>query len=334
MNNNYMGMNIELLKNKWQSIEDTYNNDNPWVFIVLDEVCVPHLNIAINDKKNRCILLKTNSSSSQNIKTVIKENIKFSYSKVYKQFVLELLDDSFLDLFDDLIISIYNKIHQETNDREAASIFTDTIVKWMNFFIKGGNDNLSESIIRGLFGELIVLKDYLTTLDKLHVNEVLKAWQGPYNSPTDFVFDNSLVEVKTKRSDASIVKISSEFQLEEVSGKSLILKVVSIETIEGSIATISSIFTEIKEVIRAKGGDLGIFMSAMNGLGINISTIKLYDHYCYTPNQIEDYDCLLEHEGLGFPKLVNASLPNQITKVKYDLNLHTLERYRIKLKEI
>ena len=99
-------------------------------------------------------------------------------------------------------------------------------------------------------------------------------------------------------------------------------------------ATISSIFTEIKEVIRAKGGDLGIFMSAMNGLGINISTIKLYDHYCYTPNQIEDYDCLLEHEGLGFPKLVNASLPNQITKVKYDLNLHTLERYRIKLKEI
>ena len=229
MNNNYMGMNIELLKIKWQSIEDTYNNDNPWVFIVLDEVCVPRLNIAINDKKNRCILLKTNSSNSQNIKTVIKENIKFSYSKVYKQFVLELLDDSFLDLFDDLIISIYNKIHQETNDREAASIFADTIVKWMNFFIKGGNDKLSESIIRGLFGELIVLKDYLTTLDKLNVNEVLKAWQGPYNSPTDFVFDNSLVEVKTKRSDASIVKISSEFQLEEVSGKSLILKVVSIE---------------------------------------------------------------------------------------------------------
>lgn len=327
-------MNLEQLRTKWNKLENTVNNDNPWVYLVLDEVCIPNLNIAINSKNNKCILLKIDDSRKQRLKTILKENIKFGYSRTYKQFVLELLDDTFLDLFNELVISIYSKTFEEKDDKKVTSTFIATIIKWMLFFNKGTTDLLSESIIRGLFGEMIVLKDYLINKGGNRENEILEAWQGPYNSPTDFVFDNALVEVKTKKIDTTIVKISSEFQLEEIPGKELLLKVVSIEMTEKSVSTISSVFSEIKNILRTEGGDLGLFMSAMNGLGININTIKLYDHYCYTPLLIEEYNCLLELDEIGFPRITKTSLPKQITKIKYDLNLSTLQDYIVNTKEL
>ncbi|MDG1805919.1 PD-(D/E)XK motif protein [Flavicella sp.] len=327
-------MTIENLENKWLKLEKINSGDNPWVYLILDEDCVPKLNIAINDKNNRCVLLKTDGNISFKMKEIIQENIKFSYSKIYKQYVLELLDGSFSDLFDELIISLYNKIHNESDTKKTISIFTATIIKWISFFNKGTSALLSEVVIRGLFGELIALKDYLISMDNRDVNEILDSWQGPYNSPTDFVFDNALVEVKTKRIDASIVKISSAYQLEEEEGKSLTLRVVSLETTKDSLETISTVFLDIKNIIFEKSGDLGVFINALNGLGISYQTITTYDNYCYTPKEITDYNCLLENKELSFPRISSDNLPKQITKVKYHLNLHTLGDFIITTKKI
>ena len=69
-------MTLVELENKWLKVESINNADNPWVYLILDEVCVPKLNIAINDKNNRCILLKTERNISFKTKEIIQENIK------------------------------------------------------------------------------------------------------------------------------------------------------------------------------------------------------------------------------------------------------------------
>ena len=62
-------------------------------------------------------------------------------------------------------------------------------------------------------------------------------------------------------------------------------------------------FLDIKNIIFEKSGDLGVFINALNGLGISYQTITTYDNYCYTPKEITDYNCLLENKELSFPRI-------------------------------
>ncbi len=324
-------MNTIQLEQQWGTIE---NKDEPGLkYVRIDGVCIPELCLAVNTNNRRCLMLRLPADYITTFKGEKKENIKTQYSKKGNYIILELLDSYYNLLFNDLIISLYFKIRDISNSNESTNTFISTINKWASFLEKSKNPKLSKDIIKGLFGELVVLKDYLKDSDSNSVNEILKSWRGPYDDNTDFVFEDCNVEVKTKSNSSSVVKISSEFQLDNEAGKQLKLVVVSLETDCLSNTTISIVHNEIRDLILELNGDLSIFSDALAQKNLFPSNLEEYNEHVFELKVMEIYDCDIVKNGTRFPKIIKSELSSEIRKVRYELNLTNLSEYIVAKKE-
>lgn len=316
-------MNALQLEDQWSQLKGHKSAD--FITFKIDDNCKPDLNLGINSKKNRCLLLVLPKEFKINFIGETKENIKTSFNKQYNYIILELLDGYYHNLFNDLIISLYFKIYKIEALEESTAIFISTINKWAAFLAKGRNNRLTQEVIKGLFGELTVLNELLNSSSMSNVNEALNSWQGPYDANTDFIFDNKNIEVKTKNYDSSVVRISSEFQLDDEPGKKLELLVVSVETDNKLGANIESIILEIRERVLILNGDVSLLFDALAQKSLFSSNLKDYDIYKFTLKKHETYDCNMIIENAEvFPRLTKSRLPNYIKKVKYNINLQEL----------
>jgi len=319
-------MNALQLEDQWSQLKGHKSAD--FITFKIDDNCKPDLNLGINSKKNRCLLLVLPKEFKINFIGETKENIKTSFNKQYNYIILELLDGYYHNLFNDLIISLYFKIYKIEALEESTAIFISTINKWAAFLAKGRNNRLTQEVIKGLFGELTVLNELLSASSISNVNETLSSWQGPYDANTDFIFDNKNIEVKTKNYDSSVVRISSEFQLDDEPGKKLELMVVSVETDNKLGADIESIIIEIRERVLNLNGDISLLFDALAQKALFSSNLKDYDTYKFILKKHETYDCnlIIENEEI-FPRITKSSLPNFITKLKYNINLQELNSF-------
>ena len=319
-------MNALQLEDQWSKLKGQKSSD--FITLRIDASCKPDLYLGINVKQNRCLLLVLPKDSNINFIGETKENIKTSYNKKENCIVLELLDGYYHNLFNDLIISLYFKINKIEDLKESTAIFISTINKWATFLAKGRNNRLTQEVIKGLFGELTVLHELLNSSSMSNVNEVLNSWQGPYDANTDFIFDNKNIEVKTKNYDSSVVRISSEFQLDDEPGKKLELLVVSVETDNKLGADLESIILEIRERVLSLSGDVSLLFDALAQKSLFSSNLKDYDIYKFTLKKHETYDCNMIIENAEvFPRLTKSRLPNYIKKVKYNINLQELNSF-------
>jgi hypothetical protein len=319
-------MNTLQLEDQWSKLKE--QNSSNFITLKIDANCKPDLNLGINSEKSRCLLLMLPKGFNIDFVGETKENIKTSYNKKEDCIVLELLDGYYHNLFNDLIISLYFKINKIEDLKESTAIFISTINKWAAFLAKGRNNRLTQEVIKGLFGELTVLNELLNSSSMSNVNEVLNSWQGPYDANTDFIFDNKNIEVKTKNYDSSVVRISSEFQLDDELGKKLELLVVSVDSNNKLGADIESIILEIRERILNLNGDVSLLFDALAQKALFSSNLKEYNNYKFTLKKHETYDCnmILEKEEV-FPRLTKSRLPNYIKKVKYNINLQELNSF-------
>jgi len=321
-------MNELQLEDQWSKLKEQKSSD--FITLKIDANCKPDLNLGINSKKNRCLLLMLPKGFNIDFVGEAKENIKTSYNRKDNCIVLELLDGYYLNLFNDLIISLYFKINKIQDLKESTAVFISTINKWAAFLAKGRNNILTQEVIKGLFGELTVLNELLNASSMSNVNNALSSWQGPYDTNTDFIFDNKNIEVKTKNYDSSVVRISSEFQLDDEPGKKLELLVVSVETDNKLGADIESIILEIRERVLGLNGDVSLLFDALAQKSLFSSNLKDYALYKFTLKKHETYDCNMIIENAEvFPRLTKSKLPDYIKKVKYNINLQELNSFII-----
>ncbi len=170
----------------------------------------------------------TSFNKHLDFKRVQKENLSIEYFREKNLIVLQLTDSDFNDLFDDLILSLYHGIKSISHVDEYSNHFIQAFYRWSEFFEDKKSDLLSEEVIKGIMGELLVLKLLITAPDKPEINFLLKAWTGLYDKGTDFELESKNLEVKSKSPSGIDVRISSEFQLEVSPGKGLELFVVSL----------------------------------------------------------------------------------------------------------
>ena len=235
-----------------------------------------------------------------------------------------LNDDYFKDLFDDLILSIYNKIFNISDIEEYSELFIKHFFKWSSFFINKKNDGLTKDDVKGLIGELIYLKNLLIDTT-LNVDDVLLSWRGPYDDGHDFVFDFTDFEIKTIEKTKNNVRISSEFQLDSEKGKKIELVVISVEFDIDNGISLKSITNEIKSLVLDKFGDISIFITALSQKGLIVGDLERYDIYRFTPVLETTYDSSND----TFPKLIKSQLPEQINKLKYNIRLNLIEEFII-----
>lgn len=312
------------LNSKWENIS-SFKKKKGYEALRISPTSSSDLFLATDQDGLRCLLLYLPKDVEVQIKGSDKSKLLISFIPSKSILLIKLKDSDFLDLFDDLILSIYSKISTISDPKKASKEFIITFYKWSQFFEDSTNNNLGEEEIQGLFGELFVLNEYLKQIDPSAINSILDSWKGLYDTTNDFEFVLKNVEVKTKEESKTYVKISSEFQLEKLPGKGLELLVVSIknELIKGQ--SIHDKLLEIIINIREHRGDLSILYQALNQKRFSVESLKLYNNHRFVVTKTETFDAAND----DFPKLSLSNIFNEIYSLKYKLRVIKLDQFLI-----
>ncbi len=321
-------MTIIELKQKWSGlIENPVTSGFRSLRISAD--CICELYLGVSSEGKRCLILALPGNKRIDFKGVQKENLSIEYFGEINLIVLQLTDIDFSDLFDDLVLSMYHGIKSITQVDEYSNHFIQAFYRWSEFFEDKKSDLLSEEVIKGIMGELLVLKLLITNTNKAEINFLLKAWTGLYDRGNDFELENINIEVKTKSPSGIDVRISSEFQLEVSPGKGLELFVVSLLSDFTVGIHIRDLILEIKNLVQESSGDNTILWKALSQKNITAKSVGQYDIYRFKPVNWVSYNCAAEN----FPKLSRSNIPEEISGLKYTLRTNLLASFIIEQRD-
>ena len=102
-------MSVLDLNSKWENVLH-FKNKKGYNALRISAECVPDLFIATNLDGYRCLLLFLQANIEVKIKGSDKEKLSLAYLKNKNVIVIKLNDVDFIDLFNDLILSLYEKI--------------------------------------------------------------------------------------------------------------------------------------------------------------------------------------------------------------------------------
>jgi len=317
------------LNQKWSGL-----SENPAISgfrsLRISAECICELYLGVSREGKRCLILALPESKRLSFKGIQKENLSIEYYSEKNLIVLQLTDNDFNDLFDDLIISLYHGIKSLSQVDEYSNHFIQAFYRWSEFFEEKKTNLLSEEAIKGLIGELMVLKFLITQPGISEINFLLKSWKGPYDKGNDFELENRNLEVKTKSPSGIDVKIASEFQLEVSPGKGLELYVVSLQSDFTNGIHIRDLILEIKKLVQESYGDITIFWKALSQKNITAKSVGQYDIYRFKPVNWVSYNCASEY----FPKLSRSNIPEEISGLKYTLRTNLLDPFIIEKRDL
>ncbi|MCE9539556.1 MAG: PD-(D/E)XK motif protein [Bacteroidetes bacterium] len=312
------------LKQKWSGL-----SENPvtsgFRSLRISADCICELYFGVSKEGKRCLILSLPSTKQLEFKGIQKENLSIEYFSEKNLIVLQLTDSDFNDLFDDLILSLYHGIKSISQVDEYSNHFIQAFYRWSEFFEDKKSDLLSEDAIKGIIGELLILKLLITASDKPEINSLLKAWTGLYDKGNDFELEGKNIEVKSKSPSGIDVRISSEFQLEVSPGKGLELFVVSLLSDFTHGTHIGDLILEIKKLVQESSGDNTILWKALSQKNITAKNVSQYDRYRFKPVNWISYNCAADN----FPKLSRSNIPEEISGLKYMLRTNLLTSFII-----
>lgn len=314
----------EELKHKWEIIENLPRQGD-YDLIRISPECHCDMSLAITPDAHRCLVLALPPSFSFEFNPIEREKLSLTKIKKNNYVVVTLLNDDSRNIFDDLIVSMHNAIKGITLLDECANIFIQTFHKWVKLFEKSTDGKLPDSVILGMFGELITMKKLLSESPATEVNVILGSWRGPFDQGHDYFFDDKNIEVKTRGPKNTSVHIANEYQLEQLEAKGLILSVVVAERDTNNGITIRALTREIINIIEGFLGDTAILYTAMRQKNLGPHNLLDYDHIILHPLEITFYDCLSEN----FPRLIRSELPTALFRVEYSLNTADLSNFII-----
>lgn len=322
-------MRVEQLVDKWEQISVS-NAVKGYKTLRITANCYSDVYLAIDEQGCHCLILRLPNDYNLKFKVIRKDKISLEYLSDKSYVVMTLLDSDFNGLFDDLILSLLNAIKDIEDVEVYSKVFIQTFHRWVLFFTPEFSDKLPKDIVKGIFGELIVLKDLVHNLKHDDINYILSGWVGPYDQRHDFLYDDRNIEVKTKDHKKVSVRISDENQLDIEAGKELILSVVSVTDDLVNGTSLKMLLQELKELTFEKLGDFSIILKALHQKGLTLQNLITYDNYRFKTETISDYNCLEK----GFPKIIPANLPSNISHVKYDLNLTEMTKFILRVREL
>lgn len=316
-------MDAKALEQKWKSIRSF--GTGPYDSLRISHECTPELFMGLDVNRNRNLLLLVPLGVDVKCSPVKREHLGIEWHPETRFIVLSLNTRMFEDLFNELTISIHERIKNLANPNAYAEEFIFSFNRWADFFDSGESEMLSESAIKGIFGELFLLCWYIENTRERSPSSILNSWQGPFDRSHDFVFDNFNVEVKTKEADQVFVHISSEFQLQPEMGKGLELAVVNVIGSSDGL-NIYDLISRIRQIALQQGADIAHFGRALSRAGIAGLSARKYDSLRWTVRKMVFFDCT----PVEFPALRASTLPLGTKSVRYELNLNAITPFEKK----
>lgn len=233
-------------------------------------------------------------------------------------FVLESrnLRDLFLSLCWDLIDSSYEV---RSKDEGVLSVIR-RFRKWQMLFSAGIGVKMSESVMRGLIGELWVLNNICAL--KYGANTAVDGWMGPLKADRDFEYSDTWYEVKTTSLSKDTIYISSLDQLDTDRGGFLVVCRVE-EAVATCTAAVSiqSLVTCIQDALATDSHSASVFKARLSLSGYTEEDESTHKKFCV--GKCEQF-CV---KG-DFPRLRRSQLEPQIVQGEYQLSVAALQPWK------
>lgn len=233
-----------------------------------------------------------------------------------QRFVLTLARHIDSDLFLGLCETLIGSLRDVADPATALAVALAHLRRWKAFLAGRNARLLSPEEVRGLFGELHVLR--LLYQDTLPQIAAVDAWCGPDDSHQDFIFGNRAIEVKSLSGrERSTVRISSEDQLESLADELFLLtQRLSSQPDAGQALSLNGIVGLIDSEL---GDAYAIEQFADKLAGMSYVPLAEYDAPRFIVGGLQGY-----RVTDGFPRLIRSELPPGITKVSYDIMLEAI----------
>lgn len=312
----------EFIESFWLA-NDPADNRNLGALQKLSGEYATNIYIGYNELGNRCLFLMTDTGhipSVQNEKT----NISLIVNKPNSLIYIELNDLYFGEIFNDLIVSIFNKL-KNIPEEQNLNHFISLYKKWNELFkARTERSSLSEKELLGLLGELKYLETRIEKAENdFEVNSVLDAWSGPDGRANDFIFPEISYEVKTIEAQKDFVDISSEYQLSCINRP--VELIVYKATVSENGFSLVDIVASVRQKIDEKLGDSEKFLYKLNMFSIDFKNTAVYEDFKILLSEPLFYNCNTE----DFPKITAENLISGVFAVKYRLNLNSILKFKI-----
>ncbi len=309
------------------------NSNNPWELITQ-----PISNIDVNAKLadkdnllefywakdaigNLLFILHTASSIiiKQKIPSLIGINVSIGSIENTNQLILTLYNKEDKDIFYSLCLDLLKSTKNINDESLAIKSILKRLEKWQ-YFLKSGRKIIDKKQLKGLIGELYLIKKYL--LAEYKAKDVLEFWKAPLQSVQDFELNNMTIEVKTKSSVNSITISSYEQLFTQLDY--LYLFVVTLTESTKNITESFNIYDMIDEIRKLIGLDNLLLIENFNNLLMHYGFVELieYEDLYFTISFDEFYEVTDE-----FPKIVD--IPDGIEKLNYKINLDTCKNFLV-----
>lgn len=229
-----------------------------------------------------------------------------------------LNNSRFQPMFQSLYDDICDRLYDVAPD-DAGKIMVDVYNEWRNAF-STKSIGLSEKEIQGLIGEMVVIRDVLSSL--YDPKTILDSWMLEDYGKQDFIFRDTWFEVKSILIGRESIHISSVEQLDCTNNDGFLevvrLKRTSIN--DRNNITINSLIADLY-ILFSKGGCGSEFMFSMSQLNLPCDD---YNRYSYGIISLDQYSVNDE-----FPYIKRSDLDAAVGCVEYELSLHSLVKYLV-----
>ena len=230
-----------------------------------------------------------------------------------------LSDDSLKEQFVSLCWDMMDCTYHITSRASGVKKAIKRFCMWQKLFAEPKNKKLSDDEVKGLIGELCVLKQI--ALPSYPEHTALSGWIGPLGSDRDFEMAEKWLEVKAVSLSKDTVSISSLDQLDIDSDGELCI--VRIERASPDAIGSFSLNTLVKEIREGlEDWDSGtIFDSRIASAKYNPSDPRSDDTYML--HEIEIYGV-----DQDFPRIRRSQMPVGIANAKYELSITGIQNWR------
>ncbi|GAA2475635.1 PD-(D/E)XK motif protein [Winogradskya humida] len=224
------------------------------------------------------------------------------------------------EVFNPLIADVADAAGAATDPAAALNAGIQRFERWRHLLQSIAETGLSAEARRGLFGELVVLRDHL--LPQLPDTQAVLSWTGPHKANQDFQLPAIAIEVKTGSGmqPGSLV-IANERQLDATGMGRLVLIYLAVDERRGGTGeSLNTMVDSLRSSLSP--GPCSAFDDLLVRVGILTADRALYEEPRYTVRTTSFW-----HVTGDFPRIVETDLRLGVSQCRYRISTAGLDQY-------
>lgn len=271
------------------------------------------------DDDGRMTVVITGDSAFKQIKSTKLIDVSLKMRNDGKMALsFSLLDTAYESLF----LIFCNDIIAICEKAGSAQAIACAIIRWKywkEMFGKRKQTILDKQEIKGLIGELLILKEGILT--SWGEEKAVQAWMGPLSGHKDFEIDDTWYEIKSVNENALQVKISSLEQLEsDKKGHLIVVRLEDTSTVVENAINVNKLTAEIIGLI-TDVENLSIFQTKLDNIGYSFD--EEYNSWNFLYKGSQSY-----YVDEAFPRIRKKDVDSSIGNAQYTIILDGIERFK------